>query len=102
LCETVDIGAYGKELNETASGDPFFKLKWLKRKTTTEPDLVDGLEALALLMMKKLGRSSQQRETDLFGNPKSGRLLGNHLGEAISSMLAQRLFSLCKVLWRHI
>jgi hypothetical protein len=91
------------ESNGTASGDPFLTLKVLKTKNIQiEFKSTYGLEALAVLMVKKWQRCFQQGRMDQFDNPKFGRPLTNDLGETIGFMLADKPFSSCKVLCRHI
>jgi hypothetical protein len=81
----------------------FFTLQTLKAKNIqTDLELVDGPEAFALPTVKKWRRGSQQGRTDLFGHRRSRKLVMNDLGETISVLLAERAFSSCDVLCRHL
>jgi hypothetical protein len=80
----------------------FLTLKRLKAQNVhAELTSVYGPEALALATVKKWPRRFQQGERDLFNDSRSGAPLTNDFGEAIGSMLAERLFSPRKVLCRH-
>jgi hypothetical protein len=80
----------------------FFTLKGLKARTIhNELESVYGAEVLPLPTVKKWRRCFHQGRMDLFDDPRSGRPLRNGFAGAIVSMLEERPFSSCKVLYRH-
>jgi hypothetical protein len=80
-----------------------FTLKGLKAQNIhTELEPVYAPEALALPMVKKWRRSFQQEKTDLSDHSSRGRHFTNDFGKSISSILAERPFSSCKILSRHL
>jgi hypothetical protein len=71
----------------------FFTLKGMKaRAIHTEPESGYGPEVLALPTLKRWRRRFHQGRTDLFDDPRSGRLLTNDLAGVIDFMLEEKQF----------
>jgi hypothetical protein len=80
----------------------FVTLKGLKGKAIqAELESVSGMDACKLYMVKKRRLRFLQGRTTLFDDPRSGRPLTQDLAEAVRSMLAERLFTSCRILCRH-
>jgi hypothetical protein len=80
----------------------FFMLKGLKAKDIhAELESVFGLEALALVIMKKWCRLYRQERTNLFDDFMPERPLTHDLTQAIRFALETLPFHSCKILHRH-
>jgi hypothetical protein len=80
----------------------FLALKGPKsEQIVTELTAVYGPEALALATMKKESKRFREGRTDLLDNPRCGQFLTHDRAEAIRSVLTERPFTSCKVLYRH-
>jgi hypothetical protein len=80
----------------------FLTVKALNAKAIqVELESAYGTDACLLMTAKKWRIRFLHGRTDLFDDLRSGRPLTQDLAEAIRFMLAERLFSSCKVLCRH-
>jgi transposase len=81
----------------------FFTLKGFKtREIRAELESVYCPEARALSTVKKWRKRFQEGRTDLIDDRRRGRLVTDDLAEGIQSVLAERPFLSCKVLYRHL